>query len=97
LLTRQTLEKIQDKFTVGGSHFGPELMLLVITSGVRFVEVPVNYLPRVGTSSVTGDLKKAIRLGITMVLFIFRFRFTRTEKTGKAAATRSAVARGGQS
>ena len=98
LLTRPTLEKIQDKFTVGGSHFGPELMLLVIASGVRFVEVPVNYLPRVGTSSVTGDLGKAIRLGITMVLFILRFRFTRAEKRPRAAATpRSTVARGEQS
>lgn len=74
LLTRETLEKIQPKFSVGGSHFGPELMLLIITSGSRVVEVPVNYLPRVGTSSVTGDLGKAIRLGIQMIAFILRFR-----------------------
>ncbi|HWV22940.1 MAG TPA: glycosyltransferase family 2 protein, partial [Thermomicrobiales bacterium] len=59
LLTRETLERIRPKFTVGGSYFGPELMLLVITSGARFVEVPVNYLPRVGESSVTGDFGKA--------------------------------------
>jgi glycosyltransferase involved in cell wall biosynthesis len=75
VLTRETVERIEDKFTVGGSHFGPELMLLVIASGARFVEVPVNYLPRVGTSSVTGDLRKAIKLGLTMILFILRFRF----------------------
>ena len=41
--------------TVGGSHAGVEIMLLTILSGARFVEVPVNYLPRVGRSSVTGD------------------------------------------
>src|SRR5215217_8872853 len=98
LLTRQTLEKIQDKFTVGGSHFGPELMLLVITSGVRFVEVPINYLPRVGTSSVTGDLGKAIRLGITMIVFIVRFRLThRGQAHGDAATPRTVVARSEQS
>ncbi len=74
LLTRDTLEKIQPKFTVGGSHFGPELMLLVITSGARVVEVPVNYLPRVGESSVTGDLRKAVKLGFQMIGFILRFR-----------------------
>ena len=34
--------------TVGGSHAGAEIMLLAITSGARIVEVPVNYLPRVG-------------------------------------------------
>ncbi len=41
--------------TVGGSHAGAEIMLLTILSGARFVEVPVNYLPRVGVSSVTGS------------------------------------------
>ncbi|MGN6033269.1 MAG: glycosyltransferase family 2 protein [Thermomicrobiales bacterium] len=76
LITRETLEKIQDKFSVGGSHFGPELMLLVITSGARVVEVPVNYLPRVGESSVTGDLGKAVKLGLQMIVFITKFRLT---------------------
>lgn len=74
LLTRETLEKIQPRFSIGGSHFGPELMLLVITSGARVVEVPVNYLPRVGQSSVTGDLRKAIKLGFQMIAFIMAFR-----------------------
>jgi glycosyltransferase involved in cell wall biosynthesis len=74
LITRPALDRIQIHFTVGGSHFGPELMLLTIASGARFVEVPVNYLPRVGTSSVTGDLWKATRLGLIMLVFILRFR-----------------------
>lgn len=74
LLTRETLEAIQPRFSVGGSHFGPELMLLVITSGARVVEVPVNYLPRVGVSSVTGDLGKAIKLGLQMIVYIIAFR-----------------------
>jgi glycosyltransferase involved in cell wall biosynthesis len=74
LITRETLQSIEPGFSVGGSHFGPELMLLVITSGSRVVEVPVNYLPRVGESSVTGDLRKAIILGLQMVWFIARFR-----------------------
>lgn len=76
LLTRHTMEKIQPRFSVGGSYFGPELMLLVITSGARVVEVPVNYLPRVGRSSVTGDLGKAVKLGLQMILFILKFRLT---------------------
>lgn len=74
LLTRETLNTIRSGFTVGGGHFGPELMLLVIASGTRFVEVPVNYLPRVGESSVTGDLGKTVRLGIQMIGFVVRFR-----------------------
>jgi glycosyltransferase involved in cell wall biosynthesis len=74
LLNRATYERIRDGFTVGGSHFGPELMLLVICSGAKFVEVPVNYLPRVGKSSVTGDHWKAFVLGMQMIAFILRFR-----------------------
>ena len=53
--------------TVGGSHAGVEIMLLTIVSGARFVEVPVNYLPRVGTSSVTGDPVKALGVGLQMI------------------------------
>lgn len=74
LITRETLNQIQDSFTVGGSHFGPELMLLTITSGARVVEVPINYLPRVGVSAVTGDLGKAIRLGVEMTGYVLKFR-----------------------
>ena len=32
-----------------------------------FVQVPVNYQPRVGTSSVTGELPKTIKLGSEML------------------------------
>ena len=66
---------------MGGSHFGPELMLAVITSGARFVEVPVNYLPRVGTSAVTGDLRKALVLGLQMIGFILLYRLKTLGKT----------------
>jgi glycosyltransferase involved in cell wall biosynthesis len=74
LLRREALEKVRDRFTVGSEHFGPELMLLCITSGLRTVEVPVNYLPRVGVSSVTGSRGKAIRLGARMAVHILGFR-----------------------
>jgi ubiquinone/menaquinone biosynthesis C-methylase UbiE len=89
LLTRETLEKIQPKFSVGGSHFGPELMLLTITSGARIVEVPVNYLPRVGTSSVTGDTVKAVKLGLQMIAYIIEFRLRVARARRLKAAPRS--------
>ena len=89
LITRETLESIKSKFSVGGSHFGPELMLLIITSGARVVEVPVNYLPRVGESSVTGDMRKAIRLGLQMIVYVVRFRLRTVGKTSGKAAPRT--------
>jgi glycosyltransferase involved in cell wall biosynthesis len=74
LLSRELAHHLCDQFRVGGSHFGPELMLLTIVSGARFVEVPINYLPRAGVSSVTGSMRKAIWLGAQMVVFVLRFR-----------------------
>ena len=46
---------MEPHFTVGGSAFGPEMMLLSLLHGLRVIQVPVNYLPRIGESSVTGD------------------------------------------
>jgi glycosyltransferase involved in cell wall biosynthesis len=74
LLRRELAQQLLPQFTVGDSHFGPELMLRVITSGARFVEIPVNYLPRVGQSAVTGDLFQAFVLGLQMIAFILRYR-----------------------
>ena len=60
LLRRSTADHVVRTMKVGGSHAGVEIMLLTILSGARVVEIPVNYLPRVGRSSVTGDPLKAI-------------------------------------
>ncbi|MBK8293939.1 MAG: glycosyltransferase family 2 protein [Solirubrobacterales bacterium] len=78
LMRKDTARWMADEMSVGGSHAGPEMMLLTITSGKRFVEVPVNYLPRVGTSSVTGHPVKAVLLGLTMIRFILGERFAQS-------------------
>jgi glycosyltransferase involved in cell wall biosynthesis len=74
LLRRDLARDVANRMTVGGSHGGAEIMLLAILSGARFVEVPVNYLPRVGTSSVTGKPLAAILVGLRMIFLILRFR-----------------------
>src|SRR5689334_25428253 len=74
LFDRETARRIADTMTVGGSHAGAEILLLTIISGARFVEVPVNYLPRVGVSSVTGEPLKAVAVGLQMISLILRFR-----------------------
>jgi glycosyltransferase involved in cell wall biosynthesis len=70
LLRRATAEYVAQNMKVGGSHAGAEVMMLTILSGARFVEVPVNYLPRVGTSSVTGDPRAAIEVGVRMIFLL---------------------------
>ncbi len=74
MFTRELADLIAERMEVGGNHAGPEMMLLTVTSGARFVEIPVNYLPRVGASSATGDLRTAIGIGLRMIALIMRFR-----------------------
>jgi len=66
LLHRDAYEKIKHRFSVGSSHFGLEMTLIVLTSDLSMTEIPVNYCQRVGESSVTGDRVKAVKLGATM-------------------------------
>lgn len=74
LFRRSELYRIQDGFTVAGSHFGPEMMLLVLERGLRYIEVPVRYRARVGESSVTGSYFKAFVLGLQMIWLILQHR-----------------------
>lgn len=74
VFTRDLAHLVAERMQIGGNHAGPEMMLHAITSGARFVEVPVNYLPRVGTSSATGDLRGAVAIGLRMVALILDFR-----------------------
>ena len=74
LLRRDHARTVAERMKVGGSHAGAEIMLLTLASDARFIEVPVNYLPRVGTSSVTGNPLLALAVGLRMVLLILRFR-----------------------
>ena len=74
LLRREALNVVEPEFTVGGSAFGPEMMVLSLLHGLRVIQVPVNYLPRVGESSVTGDLRTAVLLGLWMIGLVLRYR-----------------------
>lgn len=74
LLKRSALEQLEPHFRVGGSFFGPEMMLLSLMGGQAMVQIPVNYTKRTGTSSVTGDPVKAVRLGLRMIALILEYR-----------------------
>lgn len=86
LLRADTARNIAQTMTVGGSHAGVEIMLLTILSGARFVEVPVNYLPRVGTSSVTGDPIKAVQVGLAMIGLVLKLRWGSPKRRIRPAA-----------
>ena len=86
LLRAETARTVAEAMTVGGSHAGVEIMLLTILSGSRFVEVPVNYLPRVGTSSVTGDPIKAIQVGLAMIGLALKLRWVSPKRRSRPPA-----------
>jgi glycosyltransferase involved in cell wall biosynthesis len=75
LLRREALQHLMPMFTVGRSHFSPELMILAIRSHLKCIEIPVHYGPRTGTSKITGSFWKAFRLGLRMITMIVAYRF----------------------
>ena len=94
LIRRDALVQLESEFTIGGSAFGPEMMLLSLLHGLRVIQIPLNYLPRVGVSSVTGDVRKAILLGLWMIELVLRYRLRAWARSlGRARAiTRATVA-----
>ncbi len=90
LIRRDALARIAPDFTIGGSAFGPEMMVLSLLHGLRVIQVPVNYLPRVGESSVTGDVRKAFLLGLWMIGLVLRYRLRTWTGAWKAAEPRTA-------
>jgi glycosyltransferase involved in cell wall biosynthesis len=74
LIHRQALREIEPQMTIGGSAFGPEMMILTLLQGQKVIQIPVNYLPRVGESSVTGDVRTAFWLGVAMIGLVLRYR-----------------------
>jgi len=76
LIHLAALEQIRDDFTVGGSHFLPEMVILALKRDLRVIEVPVNYRGRVGQSKITGTLKGALVTGVRMVGLVFRYRLS---------------------
>jgi glycosyltransferase involved in cell wall biosynthesis len=81
LFRRTALDRIRPHLAIGGSHFGPQLLMEVIAHKIPFVEIPVNYKSRVGVSSVTGNLWKAFVLGLRMIALVLDYRFIRTWET----------------
>jgi len=76
IIKRKSLKKIINKFSVGGSYFSPEMILEALKSGLKVVEVPVNYRKRVGKGKITSAGKfKAFKVGLKMLLLIFSRKF----------------------
>ena len=75
LFSKDVISKYDmSKFSNDG-RFGMELLLSVIMNREAVVQIPVNYLPRIGVSGYTGDFRGALFLGLKMIRLIFHRRF----------------------
>ena len=73
-VNRRALNRLEPYFTVDGSFFGPEMMVLSILMKMKIIQLPVNYTKRVGSSSVTGNKIVAFFLGLRMIQLILSYR-----------------------
>lgn len=74
LVRRAALLRMLPYFTVGGSHFLPEMVILGLLDKMHMVEIPVHYRGRLGTSKITGSFKTAMRVGWRMLTLILGYR-----------------------
>jgi len=74
VISRERKADLLRRSRLTGSAYGLEMLLLTVAQSAKLVQVPVNYHPRVGQSSVTGDLGKTVRLGTEMILLVLRTR-----------------------
>jgi glycosyltransferase involved in cell wall biosynthesis len=71
---REALLDMQPHFTIDGSFFGPQMMVLSILMKMKMIQIPVNYTKRIGHSSVTGNKWVAFKLGLRMIRMILGYR-----------------------
>lgn len=81
LISRHSLNSIIDLFPLsrGDGRFSPELMIWLLRRGrkhgLKPVEIPVMFMPRIGKSQYTGSIRKAAMLGARMIPLIIYYRF----------------------
>jgi glycosyltransferase involved in cell wall biosynthesis len=76
VMSRRAVDLVEKDLKGHGSSLGLELQVRIVVRRIPFVQVPVRYLPRVGQSSVTGQLSKSLSLGLTMIGIVLRQRFS---------------------
>lgn len=75
LFTRKALKKLAPLWETRNSLFATELVLLTASENLRFIDIPVTFRKRVGTSVFTNTLLKTAKWAIHIQLFILWFWF----------------------
>ncbi len=74
----EALRRILPALEVGGSHFGPHMVMVALEHGLRVVEVPVTFWKRIGNSKGgNASWRKGFFLGLSMIWHILTYRVRR--------------------
>ncbi len=73
LFSKRILKKFAKIWRTHNSLFATELTLLAVTQNSNFIEVPVTFKKRVGTSTFTNTLYKMSKWGVKIYIFILFF------------------------
>jgi len=80
-LWKSTFEKIRHSLHEAGPAFSPEMMVEVLVKGLRCIEIPVTYSPRLGGDSKhSGDFFKQAGTAWAMWKVITKKKFLRSSK-----------------
>jgi len=75
LLKRNVVSRLKFQELTNGSHFNEQILIDFLEMSIPIVEIPVNYMRRIGHSKITGgNMKSTLRVGITMILDICIYR-----------------------
>lgn len=74
-IRRKSLNRVMNKFSIGGSSFSPEMIIKCVKSGMKVIEIPVWYKERIGDSKITSNFWKSFTLGLEMIALILREKF----------------------
>lgn len=64
LMHRDIVRRLSSQWRETSSYFATELMLLVVSYGINFVEIPVTFQERVGPSTVITGNFRLFKLGV---------------------------------
>jgi glycosyltransferase involved in cell wall biosynthesis len=73
LFRRDVVKQIESSWRTTNALFATELLLLVITKRIKFIEIPITFRERSGTSSLTGRWYQLVKWGLHILWFILSF------------------------
>jgi len=73
LFTKEADRKIAPFWRTRNSLFATELMLLTISEKLHFIEIPVTFKKRIGSSTFVNTFSKMAKWAIKIQLFILKF------------------------